>query len=90
MKNITILNNNKIKVLFNLMGVRQKQGDFPLVKLCKGEKGNIRRISYVFDLYFLRIIVWGEIIKFEKEEGGYLLKEPYLSELMKDIKGGEK
>jgi len=85
MNNTIILNNDKIKVLFNLRGVRQKLEDFPLVKLCKGEKGNIRRIKRVIDIYILRIIIWGEIINMEKEEGGFLLKEPYLSELMKEV-----
>ena len=85
MDNIIILNNDKIKVLFNLKGVRQKLEDFPLVKLCKGEKGNIRRIKRVIDLYILRIIIWGKIIDMSGEEGGYLLKEPYLSELMEEV-----
>jgi hypothetical protein len=84
MDNIIILNSNKIKILFNWKGVKQKEKDFPLLKMVKGEK-NIRKIKYVIDLYFLRIILWGEKIGMPKKEGGYLLKDPYLSELMKDF-----
>ena len=87
MDNKIILDNDKIKILFNIKGVRQKQKDFPLIKMCRGEKDNIRRIKYVIDLYILRIIIWGEKIDMSGEEGGYLLKDPYLSELMKDLKG---
>ena len=84
MDNIIILNSDKIKILFNWKGVKQKEKDFPLLKMVKGER-NIRKIKYVIDLYFLRIILWGEKIEIPKEEGGYLLKNPYLSELMKDL-----
>ena len=90
MTNTIILNNDKIKILFNIKGVRQKEEDFPLIKMYKGYTKNIRKIKYVIDLYILRIIIWGKKIDMSEEEGGYLLKDPYLSELMKDLKKGVK